>query len=561
MNPALLLPAALQGHAVANGSATALEWLEGDEPDPVRRLTYGELHGRAHAVAQSLLALGLEGERVLLPFPPGLDFVVAFVGCLYAGAVPVPAPFPQNRRTLARARAILEDCRPALCIAPLHWIASLRERFASAGACRCAALEELSAYAAGATLPLPDIRPDRLAYLQYTSGTGGTAKGVMITQDNLAHNIAALQSAAYQPASLPLLSWLPHYHDMQLVVILCRSLLIGGRCILMSPVDFLQRPLRWLRAISRFGAYISGGPNFAYEHCLRRVSEADLAGLDLSGWKIAFNSSERLRPSTIDRFERLTAAAGFSPRAWYPAYGLAEATAYVTGVAVGEPLIWRSHPESGHLMASCGRVALDDRVSIVNPADGIPCAPGTIGEICVAGASVTQGYWNRAEANRSLFHPASGDAPRLLRTGDLGFLDENQRLFFTGRIKDLIILRGINHHPEDIEASLDGCHPALRPGELAAFSMDAADATQEHLVVVAELGLSYRQNPDTLAIAEAVGIVVSREHGLALDRLVLLKPGALPKTTSGKIQRGPCRQALARGELDAVAEWNRLPPA
>lgn len=583
----MILSREIQRHALEHGADTALEWLEGDKAEPVRRLSYAELHRQSRALARSLAALHLRGERVLLPFPPGLDFVVAFVACLDAGAVPVPTPFPQNRRTLARTRAILADSRPALCLAPEIWINSLRERLAPAEAdatrahCPCAAFETLlaSGLAARSDLAvaaaddssendgLPTPAPDQLAYLQYTSGTGGTAKGVMISHANLAHNVTVLDTAGRQSRALPFLSWLPHYHDMQLVVILARSLMIGAPCVLMSPVDFLQRPLRWLRALGRTGAYISGGPNFAYEHCLRRVSAADVAGLDLSRWKIAFNSSETVRPATLRRFEELLVATGFTARAWFPAYGLAEATAFVTGVAVDEVPVERPNPESGQPLVSAGRPLLGDEVAIVDPANGTLCPPGRIGEICAAGGSITRGYWQRPEATAALFYerlplsPAHEHAtPRpFLRTGDLGFLDAEGRLFFTGRSKDLIVIRGINHHPEDIEASLDGCHPALRSGEVAVFSVEDAAEAREQLVVVAELGRTHRLNPEVAAIAEAAQIVVSREHDLALDHLVLLPPGALPKTTSGKVQRGACRRLFTAGEFSPVAEWHRQP--
>ncbi len=557
-----------------NGSAIALEWIEGDRTEPARRLTYAELHRRSRALARALLVRKLRGERVLLPFPPGLDFIVAFVACLDAGAIPVPTPFPQNRRTLARARAILADCAPALCLAPETWVVSLRERLslpeadACAPVCPCLSFEalldsSLSESAGAAGLPVPAA--DELAYLQYTSGTGGSAKGVMVSHANLAHNVGLL--AAVDDPSRPRLSWLPHHHDMQLVVILARSLAIGARCVLMSPVDFLQRPLRWLRALARTGAYASGGPNFAYEHCLRRVTEADVAGLDLSRWKIAFNSSESVRPATLRRFEQLLAGTGFSSRAWFPAYGLAEATAFVTGVGLGEEPLLRPSPESGQPLVCCGRPAPGDRVAIVEPADGAVCPRGRTGEICVAGGSVTAGYWRRPEARGTLFYEgldekgggvaAGPDSRPFLRTGDLGFLDEEGRLFFTGRIKDLIIIRGVNHHPEDIEASLDGCHSVLRSGEVAVFSADDGREEREQLVVVAELGRTHRQNPEVEAIAEAVQTLVSREHDLVLDHLLLLPPGGLPKTTSGKVQRGVCRRLFLAGEFSPLAEWHR----
>jgi acyl-CoA synthetase (AMP-forming)/AMP-acid ligase II len=555
----------LRQHALEKPNAIAFEWLEGDNPEPVRQLSYHELDRQAHAVAQALLAKNLTGERVLLPFPPGLDFIVAFVGCLYTAAIPVPVPFPQNRRTTTRAVAILRDCQPALCLTTDAWAGSLRERLASQTEVSpspvCLALEELSTHVG--TLPLPTVAPEQLAYLQYTSGTGGHAKGVMVSHTNLAHNIAAHQAAVYQPPGVPMLSWLPQYHDMQLVGILARTLMIGGRCILMSPVDFLQRPVRWLRAISRNGAYISGGPNFAFEHCLGRIAEADRDGLNLSGWKIAFNSSERIRRETVSRFEQTFAGSGFNASAWYPAYGLAESTALVTGVGVGNGVQFQDHASSKTAIASCGRPALDCTVEIVDPANGELVAVGEIGEICVASGSNTRGYWNRAETSSALFYQslAGSTSPGpLLRTGDLGFVGANGELYVTGRIKDLLIIRGINHHPEDIEASIDGCHPSLRSGELAVFSIDDEHLQREQLVVVAELDRTHRHNPDSAAIAEAVQIAINRAHELVLDHLILLRPGELPKTTSGKIQRTVSRGNYLANKFDPVAVWRRHTP-
>lgn len=563
------LVAAVQNHARGRPEAAACEWLAGDAEEPVAHLTYAELDRRARLIAVVLGKRGLEGQRVLLPFPPGLDFILAFLGCLYAGAVAVPAPFPQNRRTAARTSAILRDCSPRLCLTTGQWMDALRERLATlaveADGPDYLGLEQLESE--GGVGDLPTITGDRLAYLQYTSGTGGTAKGVMITHDNLAHNVATHQAALFQPEALPLLSWLPQYHDMQLVTILCRGLMIGGRCILMSPVDFLQRPVRWLRAISRSGAYVSGGPNFAYEYCLNRIPEQDREGLDLSRWKVAFNSSERIRKDTIDRFERAFAPQGFHSTAWYAGYGLAECTALVTGVSVEDAPQFAEIPGSSTSVACCGKTWGRDMVAIVDAATGSVLPAGQVGEICVRSDSNASGYWNRPEASAALFYqqlPGSTVSGPFLRTGDLGFCDEQGGLYVSGRIKDLIIMRGVNHHPEDIEASVDGCHAALRRGELAVFSIEGRHGDREELVVVAELERTQRHEPDVAAIAEAVQILISREHELTLDHLILLKPGALPKTTSGKTQRTVCRTSYLANKFNPTAVWHRpiakMPP-
>jgi acyl-CoA synthetase (AMP-forming)/AMP-acid ligase II len=554
---------ALRHHAANTGDHIACEWLEGDAPGPVHRLTYGELDRRARAVARGLLAAGLSDERVLLPFPPGLDFIVAFAGCLYAGAVPVPAPFPQNRRTTARTLAILRDCEPALCLTTEAWCSALRKRLSPPGGEADGPVvmaPEALPGSCGDDLLLPDIKPGRLAYLQYTSGTGGTAKGVMVTHANIIHNVAAMQIVTRQPADAPLVSWLPQYHDMQLVAILAQGLMIGARCVLMSPLNFIQSPVRWLRAISESRGQLSGGPNFAFEHCLRRISPEQLAGLDLSGWRVAFSSSERVNPDTLARFEQRFAAAGFDSRAWCPAYGLAEATVFVTGVTREQTAARKPHPTTGLTVVSCGRAMAGHQVAIVDMATGEALPAAQPGEVWVRGPSVAAGYWRRDEATRATFrNRMTGDtgASSWMRTGDLGFLDEDQNLYLTGRHKDLIIIRGLNHHPEDIESAIHGVHAALRGGEAAVFSVEDDRIGREQLVVVAELDRLHRHAPDADAIAEAVQIAINREHELALDHLILLRPGDLPKTTSGKIQRAVCRTRYLADTFNAVAVWHR----
>ena len=580
MNPSPpLLTSALLAHARDRPDAIAFAWLDGDQLEPTRVLTYGALVRDAQTLAASLRARDLTGQRVLLVFPSGLDFVVAFLGCLYAGAIAVPAPFPSNRRTLARVAALAADCRPALALTLESQRPLLAARLIGDGVPPCAALE--TEIVTGTTLLSPALDanpptgsitaapafsppPDTLAYLQYTSGTGGTAKGVRVTHRNLAHNLLAMSEVGPLTSEDALLSWLPHHHDMQLVTILARSLALGARCVLMSPIDFLQRPLRWLRALSHHQAAFTVAPNFAYELCLRRITDADLAGLDLSRLRSAGNSAERHRPATLDNVARRFAPIGFTPGTWMLAYGLAEATAFVSGSSAGTPPRQQLSPESGLPVISSGIPRGGDRVFIADPENGGLLPAQAVGEILVHGGSITTGYWDRPAENDRLFRDiitaAGAPVPRCLRTGDLGFLDSGGHLYVTGRLKELIILRGQNHHPEDIEAVVDASHPSLRPGELAAFSTEEPGALEERLVIVAELERAARIAPDVPAIAEAVRIALNAALGLVLDRLVLLPPGGLPKTTSGKPQRGVCRRALLSGAIPVLAEWHRHPP-
>ena len=554
--------------SAAAADSPAFSWLEADSVIPVGTITHHDLHHRAKNLAIALQAKGAACQRVLLPFPPGLDFITAFLGCIYAAAIPAPAPFPQNRRTATRAAAIFQDCQPAIILTPESEHTALGNRLESVITSakfdsQILSLENLIA-SVSETAPdeiaLPPPNPDTVAYLQYTSGTGGTTKGVQVTHANLAHNVAAHQAIVHQPSGQPMLSWLPQYHDMQLVGIIARNIMIGGHCLLMSPVDFLQNPLRWLRAISHHRAFISGGPNFTYDHCVQRTRDADLGGLDLSSWRLAFNCSERIRASTIQRFEQKFSPYGFDPQSWYSAYGLAEGTALVTGVGVGQGIQFRTHPASHQPIANCGQTTLGDQVAIVDPQTGRERSSEEIGEICVASHSVTPGYWNRPTENATLFYQRLAEYPAagpFLRTGDLGFIDATNNLYMTGRLKDLIIIRGINHLPEDLENSIDGQHVALRPGELAAFSIEHANDSIEHLVIAAEVQRTHRHKPDLPEIVDAVQIALSHDHSVTLDHLILLPPGALPKTTSGKVQRGLCRDQFLDQSLPSLHIWHR----
>jgi acyl-CoA synthetase (AMP-forming)/AMP-acid ligase II len=461
-----------------------------------------------------------------------------------------------------RTTAILADCRPALILIPERWRDALTQRLGFEAE-KIGAMESFAV-----TIDLTPTNGENIdlhttAHLQYTSGTGGTAKGVRVSYANLAHNIAVHQAAVPQPPDQIMLSWLPQYHDMQLVGIICRTLAMGGHCVLMSPIDFLQRPVRWLRAVTAHRAYLSGGPNFAYETCLQRIGSDEIETLDLSHWRIAFNSSERIRPRTVQAFAERFAPGRFDAKSFYAAYGLAEATALVTGTVVGQGIQFRDHPAVSQPVACCGKPTLDDQVRIVDPSSGQALAPDVVGEIHVAGKAVTAGYWTQTGSAFALFRdtlPIETKPGPWLRTGDLGFLDLAGSLHVTGRVKDLIIIRGNNHLPEDIEASVHAAHPSLRPGEIAAFAFEFEVDNHEHLAIAAELERGDRHHPDVEAIVEAVQIALSRDHGLALDHLFLLLPGGLPKTTSGKIQRSRCRELVSAGNLSTVATWHRNIP-
>ena len=516
------------------------------------RLSYGELDLRARAIAAHLQGLGVErGERALLLFPPGLDFVTAFLGCLYAGVVAVPAYPPRSRRLLPRLQAVAADARPRVALT----VAALLPRLSQAAAelpglegVTLVATDGIDSGEADGFRP-PELRPADLAFLQYTSGSTSTPKGVEVTHGNLVHNEEMIRRAFGQSEESVVVGWLPLYHDMGLIGNVLQPLYVGGRCVLMSPVAFLQRPRRWLEAISRYRATTSGGPDFAYELCVRRIGEPERRGLDLASWRVAYDGAEPVRVETLERFAAAFAPAGFRSQAFYPCYGLAEATLFVTGGRAGagaSVLEIEGRPRVG-----CGAPWLGQEVAIVDPESRLRVAGERVGEIWVAGPSVAAGYWGQPEATERDFRArlvGEEDGGPWLRTGDLGQLSGGE-LFVTGRLKDLIILRGRNLYPQDLEATAAASHPALAAGGGAAFSVEVAG--EERLILVHETG----GRPDAQAAEEVAGAIrqaVAEEHEAQVWEVVLLRAGTLPRTSSGKVQRHACRAGYLAGTLEIV---------
>ncbi|HEV7785623.1 MAG TPA: fatty acyl-AMP ligase, partial [Thermoanaerobaculia bacterium] len=426
------------------------------------RLTYAELDFRARAVAAALREAVPPGERALLLYPPGLDFIVAFFGCLYAGVVAVPAYPPRpNDRSQARLRAIARDAEPRVALstsATLSGLAGLAAMAPELAAVRWMATDALASGVSDRQLSEPS--PESIAFLQYTSGSTAEPKGVEVTHANLLHNERMIGAAFEQDESSVVVGWLPLYHDMGLIGTVLQPLHAGGRCVLMSPLAFLQRPMRWLEVISRYRGTTSGGPNFAYELCVRKATPEALAGLDLTSWRVAFNGAEPVRAETLERFAGTFAPCGFRPEAFYPCYGLAEATLFVAGGVPGrrpriaeveaaalernEVVSIAGSDRGARRLVSSGRPWMGQRIVVADPETGAACPPGRVGEIWIAGSSVARGYWRNPEATTHDFgaHLAGpgSDGP-FLRTGDLGFVADGE-LYVTGRLKDLIILRG-----------------------------------------------------------------------------------------------------------------------
>ncbi len=546
-------------------------------------ITYAELDRKARAVGAWLASEGMAGKRVLLLYPSGLDFIAAFMGCLYGGAIAVPAYPPRKNRSVERIEAIASDADASVALTTRDVL----DRFDALRA-TAPSLEHLI-WKVDSELDVawadrwerPDIDGDTLAFLQYTSGSTGTPKGVMLSHENLLHNSLRIMQAFEITRSQSGVFWLPSFHDMGLIGGILVPLYGGKFNVLMSPVAFLQKPLRWLQAISKYRATISGGPNFAYELCVRKTTPEQRATLDLSSWSLAFNGAEPVRAETIDAFCEAFAPCGFRREAFFPCYGLAESTLMVTGGMKFEPPVIRSFDaasiESGSAvvrpanapavrrLVGSGRELDGQDVLIVDPQSSEALPPGRVGEIWVSGPSVAQGYWNRGDASAATFgamlaqpdQPPSGQAVAkwrpnpgpYLRTGDLGFFD-NGELFVAGRLKDLIIIRGRNHYPQDIEHAVEEASSLVRAGSIAAFAVEFDG--RERVAVVAEVERGKRDPAEVAAAFEAIRKRLATEHELAVEAIVLVRPNSVPKTSSGKIQRHACKRQFLDGTLEVV---------
>ena len=533
-------------------------------------LSCGELARRVKAVAALLQGMGAPGERALLLFPPGLDYVVAFWACLYAGVIAVPVYPPRLKRGLPRLRAIAGDAGATLALTTAQVLGSVDSLLAQAPdlkTLKWQATDNLTLESTRQWRPA-GIRGDALAYLQYTSGSTSAPKGVMVSHSNVLSNSAAIAHGFEHTSQSISLSWLPHFHDMGLVDGIIQPMYGGFRGLLMSPASFLQNPLRWLKGISKYQVTHSGGPNFAYDLCARRVGVEERATLDLSSWSVAYNGAEPVRRETLERFIAAFGPCGFRGNACYPAYGLAEATLKVSGGRKLLPPVYctvqaealerhqvreaSESSEKSRALVACGVAVPETRIVIVEPRLRTRLAPGEIGEIWVAGPGVAKGYWNQPEETEQTFHAHLADTLEgpFLRTGDLGFIKGGQ-LFVTGRLKDLIIIRGRNLYPQDIERTAEQAHAALKPGAGAAFSIEIAG--REQLILVHEV--DGRRCSSFEAVIESIRQAVAEEHEVSVHAVALLRAGSLPKTSSGKVQRHLCQERFAGGGLEEVARW------
>lgn len=562
---------AVRARASASGSEIALTFLVNDAGGEAT-LTYAELDQRARASAAVLQGLADAGERAVLLYPPGIDFVVALFACFYAGVIAVPAYPPGSRvrdRSLQRLRKLLEDATPRLALT-MSSLRSETERVLSTDA-NLAGLQWVctDTIAEGAEHGYSELEPgaNELAFLQYTSGSTSQPRGVMLTHSGLAHNLDTIRRAMSLTARDRIVSWLPPYHDMGLIGSILTPLYIGASLVFMSPVHFLQRPSSWLAAVSRYRGTVTGGPNFAYDLCVQKIPIEARAMLDLSSLEVAFVGAEPVRAHTLDGFAAAFGSSGFNPRAFFPCYGLAEATLYVTGGQRGGGFQARSFDKAAYEqrqaidvtpgergsvnLVSCGVSDGSFEVCIVDPDARTPCDERQVGEIWISGPSVARGYWQKPDDDtfQAELLSTSMQGRKFLRTGDLGFFCAGS-LYISGRLKDLIIVRGRNHYPEDIEVTVESCHPKIKGGGCAVFSISPGETISEQIAVVAEV---LRRTDDAAEIHEMVQAVqkaVANAHEIHVDIVVFIAPGAIPKTSSGKIQRSACRRALLAGELN-----------
>ncbi len=565
----------LQQRAARYGGKLAFTFSRDGEENKVDRLTYEELDLRARRIAASLQRQGAAGERVLVLCPPSLDFIAGLFGCLYAGAVAVPVHPPVRDHLVPRVESIIEDAQPAFALSNVEMQARIKATVD--GLVKGQPLRWSVTEAAGGDgeWAAPEIDPATIAMVQYTSGSTASPKGVVLSHGNLVHNLETIREAWKSGFDRDAngVFWLPPYHDMGLIGGIFETLYVGGHTVLMPPNAFIKRPMRWLEAISRHRALITAAPNFAYDMCVELSTPEQRAALDLSSWSAALCGAEPVRSATLQAFSDAFAPAGFRPETFLPVYGLAEATLLVSGGS-DSPVPVVRHIDRGSLrerrvveapadkptsltLVGCGRPRGGQEVIIVDPEARRPCEPDEVGEIWVAGPSVAQGYWGRPELTEETFSARLADTGRgpFMRTGDLGFFRSGE-LYVTGRRKDLIIVRGSNHYPEDIELTVQACHPALMRGRGAVFSVAAGPDAAERLVVVQEVAHQQLNQTELADIVDGIRTAVTEHHLIQADAVLLMDPLRIPTTSSGKVQRSACRQQFLDGQLEAVVEWH-----
>jgi|HubBroStandDraft_6_1064221.scaffolds.fasta_scaffold20987_2 acyl-CoA synthetase (AMP-forming)/AMP-acid ligase II/acyl carrier protein len=546
---------------------TALTFL-GDGENETEKLTYAELDRAARRVAASLRAKMDAGSRALLCFQSGLDFAVAYLGCLYGQIIAVPMFPPRGTRHLDRLAAIVDDAAATVALTNAQAMNSLRTKKMSAVLDLPWQVIDTAETSEAKHWRVPAISPTDIAFLQYTSGSTSTPKGVMVAHENLTTNINMMNEAFHldDHPDGGCVTWLPVHHDMGLIGCMLTPLWKGFFTVIMPPIAFSYNPARWLSAMSKYRATLTMAPNFAYELCSRMVSKDTISTLDLSTLRTVCNGAEPIRLDTVEKFCTKFESAGFRPSAFFLSYGLAEATLFATGNYPGPDASLQADKADLRLgkatparegaefrtVVNCGSPRRGGRVVIANPRTGRESGDGEVGEIWLAGGHVAQGYWNNPSATAETFHatlPTQGDVS-FLRTGDLGFIKEGN-LFVTGRLKDIIIVSGENHYPHDIEAIVED-NPAIRPSSSVAFYLEHNGS--EGVGIVAEIDIASLRG-DLMRVAEEVSTAIYEAHGIRALKIAFLKPAALPKTSSGKKRRQHTRDLLQANRLNEVFRW------
>lgn len=530
-----------------------------------QQVSYGELAVRGRAIAAALQRCANPGDRALLIYPPGLEFVCAFLGCLHAGVIAVPVNPPRGHDVDPRLRRVAEDAAPAIGLAPASLLpgGTPPPILASLNPAMPWMATDLVDPGRAAEWNAWTPAPDATAHLQYTSGSTAAPTGVIVTHQNLIRNMLDMHLGWRHDSDSVILSWLPHFHDMGLVYGVLEPLYAGVAGYLMPAIAFIQRPIRWLQAISAFGVTHAVAPNFAYDLCTRKIKAADRDQLNLSRWRVAVNGAEPIRADTLKQFASYFEPCGFRADVLCPGYGLAEATLKVTSSRAGEPVRYLSvdgdaldlgrvegcpaDDPRARTLVGCGRTEIDTEVVIADPATLRALDVGCVGEVWVGGSTVASGYWRLPDRTAASFSAALAETGRgpFLRTGDLGFLADGE-LFINGRLKDMLIIRGQNHYPQDIEMTVEACHPAFRQNGCAAFSVTLEG--EERLVVAQEVERDARDAD----LDELLGLArqaVAEAHEIGVYDMVFLRPGGIPRTSSGKIQRHACRRAYLDGDF------------
>lgn len=572
------IPHILQYRALHTPDETAYIFLKDGETDE-ERITYAQLYKAALKVAAQLSSAGGRGSLALMLFSPGLEFVKSLYGCFYAGVIAVPAYPPRKNRSLDRIKTLVVDSGAGIVLTTADIYQSFERSFSDLEdlkQMKWVCIDQPNEVTAGQSPEIVLPEPQDLALLQYTSGSTGKPKGVMVTHQNIMRNLEFFrQSFKLSNAGISV-TWLPAFHDMGLIDGVIGPVYNGCRSVIISPVAFIQKPVRWLKAISRYKATHSGGPNFAFDLCVEAITSEEKNELDLSTIRTLYCGAEPIRKSTLDRFVNTFRSQGFKPEMLYPGYGMAETTLVISGPGADrgpvylcvsdEALTHNSIRQSeaggpdARWLAGIGHPWIDTTVKIVNPETMLPCADDEVGEIWVSGSIVTAGYWKKPlETELTFKAQIKGDeGHQYLRTGDLGFFHQGE-LYITGRLKDVIILHGRNYYPQDIEFVAEASHAALRPNASAAFPVDVND--EEKLVIVAEVERSAIRDLDVEKVCDAIRQAVTAEFEQEVYAIQLLRTAAIPKTSSGKIQRKACKQGFIEKSLQVVGEsvWEAAP--